>query len=89
MAKKLIFSEKFKKDYKNLPQKIQTKTDKQLLMFENNPRHPSLNIHPIEGTKNIFEAYIDIHYRLTFEIHEDHYFFRHVGTHDILKKESK
>ena len=89
MAKKLVFSEKFRRDYKKLPKEIQGKFDKQIFLFEKNPSHPSLKIHPLEGTSKTWEGYVDIHYRFTFEIHEHHYFFRRVGTHDILRKEGK
>jgi hypothetical protein len=34
----------FDKDYQNLPNSIKEQADKQLALFLNNPRHPSLNI---------------------------------------------
>ena len=87
--KRLVFSASFKKAYQHLPDSVQTKLDKQIRLFQENPRHPSLNIHQLKGTRGIWEGYVDIHYRFTFEIHEDYYLFRLVGTHDILKKEGK
>ncbi|GFP23675.1 hypothetical protein HKBW3S44_00779 [Candidatus Hakubella thermalkaliphila] len=87
--KRLDFSISFRRAYQQLPAEIQAKVDKQLRLFKNNPGHPSLKIHPIRGTDGIWEAYVDIHYRFTFEIHKDWYLFRMVGTHDILKKEAR
>ena len=35
------------------------------------PRHPSLQTKPIQGTSGIYEARVDIDYRLTYERNED------------------
>ncbi len=51
-----------------------------------NPDHPSLNLHPIRGTKGIWEGYVDQQYRFTFEIESDYYILRKVGSHDVIKK---
>jgi mRNA-degrading endonuclease RelE of RelBE toxin-antitoxin system len=85
MAKKLRILNPFKKDYKRLPNEIRGKIDKQLLFLLTNPNHPSLNIHPIRGTKGIWEGYVDDQYRFTFEIEGDFYILRKVGPHDIIK----
>ncbi len=85
MAKKLRILSTFKKDYKKIPSAIKDKVDKQLEFLISNPGHPSLNLHPIRGTKGIWEGYVDYHYRFTFETEEDYYVLRRVGTHDIIK----
>ena len=87
--KRLVFSASFRKAYQQLPAPIQTKVDKQIYLFGENPGHPSLRVHQLRGAEGIWEDYIDIHYRFTFEIHEDYYLFRLVGTHDIPKKENR
>ena len=86
MAKELRVLATFKKDYKKLPFVIKDKVDKQLENLIENPGHPSLNIHPIRGTKGIWEGYIDKQYRFTFEIEGDLYILRKIGSHDISKK---
>lgn len=86
MAKKLRILGTFKKDYKKLPAVIKDRVDKQLEYLISNPGHPSLNMHPIRGTKGIWEGYIDKQYRFTFEIEGDFYILRKVGSHDIIKK---
>ena len=86
MAKKLRILVSFKKDYQKLPQEIREKVDKQLAYLVDNPEHPSLKLHPIKGTKAIWEGYVDYHYRFTFEVEGQYFLLRKVGTHDILKK---
>ncbi len=85
MAKKLRMLSTFKKDYKKLPPAIKDKIDKQLKFLIKNPSHPSLNMHPIRGTKGIWEGYVDHQYRFTFEIEGEFYVLRKVGSHDIIK----
>lgn len=85
MAKKLRILSTFKKDYKKLPSEIKNKVDKQLEFLTDNPNHPSLNLHKIKGTKEIWEGYVDYQYRFTFEVEDDFYVLRKVGTHDIIK----
>lgn len=86
MAKKLRVLSTFKKDYKKLPGEIRDKVDKQLKLLVENPRHPSLNLHQIRGTKGIWEGYVDYQYRFTFEIEEDFYVLRKAGPHKIIRK---
>lgn len=57
MAKKLRVLKTFKKDYKKLPAEIKEKVNKQMEFLLSNPNHPSLNLHPIAGTKGIREGY--------------------------------
>lgn len=85
MAKKLRILSTFKKDYKKLPSEIRDKVDKQLEFLLKNPGHPSLNLHPIRGTRGIWEGYVDYQYRFTFEIGEDFYILRKVGPHNVIK----
>jgi mRNA interferase RelE/StbE len=80
------FSNKFRKQYKILPQKIQNAFDKKLTLFLNDGFHPSLRIKRIQGTKNRWEGSVTMNYRFTFEFMENMVFFRTVGTHDILSR---
>lgn len=85
MAKKLRILGTFKKDYKKLSPEIRDKVDKQLFFLLNNPEHPSLNLHPVRGTRGIWEGYIDYHYRFTFEIEGEFFVLRKVGPHNIIR----
>jgi len=86
MVKKLRILSTFKKDYEKLPSQIKDKVDRQLNFLINNPGYRSLNLHPVRGTKGIWEGYVDYQYRFTFEIEGDFYVLRKVGIHDIIKK---
>lgn len=58
----------FKKTYKTLPQNIQDKVDRQIEILQANYLYPSLHTKKIKGTDGIWEARVDIHFRMTFEI---------------------
>ena len=77
----------FEKLYKNLPAEIQRKVNKALRLLAENPRHPSLQTKPIEGAPGLYEARVDLAYRLTFERAGNALRIRVVGKHDdVLKK---
>ncbi len=38
----------------------------------------------MEGTHDIWEGRITKGYRFTFQVHQDSYLLRRIGTHDIL-----
>jgi len=79
--------QRFKKAYRELPQHIQVKTDKQLSILAENMHHPSLHTKKIKGKTGIWEARIDLQFRLTFEIVENTIFLRVAGNHDdVLKR---
>jgi len=83
---KLFFSRSFIRDYRALPESIQKATDKQLGLFLNDWRHPSLNVKKMHDPRNIWEGRITKGYRFTFQIQEDICILRRLGTHDILRK---
>lgn len=78
----------FEKDFKKLPQHIQAQTVGSLRRLAENPRHPSLRIKKIQGTKGIWEGSITMSYRFTFHYEERFVVLRRIGTHDILRKET-
>ena len=79
------FTKKFKKEYQELPKKIQNNFDKKLSLLLENMFHPSIRTKRIQGTKNRWERSITMKYRFTFELHGNKALFRTIGTHDILK----
>jgi mRNA interferase RelE/StbE len=83
---KLAFSKKFAKDYRRLPAPIQKGADKPLERLLSDFHHPSLTIKKMQDPRDIWEARVTKGYRFTFQIHEDLYFLRRIGTHDLLKK---
>jgi len=81
---KLARTARFARDFRSLPLQIQHRAAKQLQLLIDNPRHPSLRIKKMEGTHDIWEGRITKGYRFTFQVHQDSYLLRRIGTHDIL-----
>lgn len=75
-------TERFIQQYAQLPVAIQRKVDKALRLLDADFRHPGLHSHPIESAPGIFEAYVDLKYRMTFERHGDTFIMRNVDNHD-------
>lgn len=82
---KLLFTRTFVKNYRKLPKRIQSATDKQLEYLLSDPEHLSLNIKKMKDPREIWEGRVTESYRFTFQIQEDIYILRKVGSHDILK----
>ena len=82
---KLLFTKHFIRSYRKLPHHIQAATDKQLALLLSNPQHPSLNTKKMQDPRDIWEARITQSYGFTFQIKDDIYILRQVGTHDVLK----
>ena len=76
------FTERFTRQYERLPKTIQMKVDKALRLLDADFRHPGLRSHPVEGLGEIFEAYVDAQYRMTFERHGKVFVMRNVDNHD-------
>lgn len=84
---KISWSKSFAKEYRRLPKEIREKFDEKIEHFAQNPGHPSLRVKKMTGTDNVWEASISESYRWTFEWSEEILQLRHIGTHDILRKE--
>jgi mRNA interferase RelE/StbE len=76
----------FDQDYSRLPGNIKDRTDKQLALLMENPRHPSLGLKKVRGTDDIWEARIARGYRMTLTIVGDIYILRRIGAHDVLRR---
>lgn len=77
----------FVRDYERLPTEIQLRVDEAIALFEENPRHPSLQIKKMKGKDGIWEGRVSHNYRFTFEWENDVVTFRRVGAHTILDRE--
>ena len=75
----------FDEDYSGLPEPIKERTDRQLTLLLENPRHPSLRLKKIKGHPTIWEGRVTKSYRFTFQISGEVYLLRRIGTHDVLK----
>jgi addiction module RelE/StbE family toxin len=85
---KIRFTKRFWKSFARLPRAVQEKVKKQIALLAENPRHPSLQTKPIQGVLGVYEARVDIDYRLTYEREaDDTLVLRVVGKHEqALKK---
>lgn len=81
------FTERFIRQYALLPKTIQRKVDKALVFLDSDFRHPGLRSHPIESAPGVFEAYVDIKYRMTFERYGDTSVMRNVDSHTECLKQ--
>jgi mRNA-degrading endonuclease RelE of RelBE toxin-antitoxin system len=84
---RLTRTERFKKSVLELDEKTREKLRKQLAHLVADPRHPSLQIKKIKGTRSVFEARVDSFYRITFEYGSDNeIILRVVGPHNSAMK---
>ncbi len=82
----LRYTERFERKYIKLPLTVRLKVKKALKLLETNFRHPGLRSHPVEGAPGIYEAYVDIKYRMTFERSGKVLILRNVDNHDECLK---
>ena len=80
----VIRTKSFNDNFLQLSQEEQKQTIKALRFLAENPRHPSLQTHKVEGTMFI-EAYANIDIRIIFERTGDTIVLRAVRHHNILK----
>lgn len=74
---------RFDRVFSKLPIHIQKKFYRQINYLLSNCRHPSLQAKKIQGLpQEVWEARVDLNYRLTFEIHGEVYLLRNIGPHD-------
>ena len=82
---KLVYTDTFKRNYKKLSQQIKDQAKKQLGLFLENHKYPSLHVKKMTGYPDIWEGRITLGYRFTFKIEGDNYILRRIVTHDILR----
>lgn len=62
-------------------------TERQLVLFIENPQHPSLRIHKLSGEfKNMWSLSINKSIRMIYILDADEAFFIKIGTHDQVYK---
>ncbi len=80
----LIYSSRFKKDYKKLSKELQEAVNSKLKLFIKNISHPSLRTKKIQGSKNDFELSINMNFRIVWQYAEDKIYLKAIGTHDHI-----
>ena len=86
MSYTLTFTNTFRKGYKKLPAKIQTKTQSVIRLMTENPFHPELQFKKMVNTPDIYELRLDRSYRMTYTVDDHTITLRVIGSHDVLKK---
>lgn len=81
-----IFTQRFKKFYKNLSDKKRKALRKKLDLMSMNPDHPSLRIKKIQGADGVFECTINMAVRMTWQYDDGSILLRVVGDRDIVLK---
>lgn len=84
---KILYSKKFVKELKNLPENILNIAIKKEIIFKDNPLHPSLRLHELHGKfKGVWSISITSGYRIIFERMENgDILFISIGKHDLYK----
>ena len=84
---RVLYSSKFVKELKKLPKEIVTIAIKKEIIFKNNPLHPSLRLHALQGKLiGLWSISITGSYRIIFERQKNGaILFVSTGKHDIYK----
>ena len=83
---KLVIPPNFKKVMRKKPPDLQDAITRCVKLLGSNPRHPGLKTHKVHGAPGVFEAYVDIHNRVTFERSGDRIILRNNCNHSILDR---
>ncbi|TRZ78337.1 type II toxin-antitoxin system mRNA interferase toxin, RelE/StbE family [bacterium] len=85
---KIIYSSKFAREYKKLPQNIKDIAEQQEMIFRKDSFDPKLKTHKLKGRLKGFLSFsIGYKYRIIFEfsINVKTAYFHSVGNHDIYQ----
>jgi addiction module RelE/StbE family toxin len=68
--------------------KLATRIEKQILLFEENPKHPSLRVHKLSGNReNMWSISITMSVRMVYLlIEDDQAIFIKINTHEQVYK---
>ena len=81
------WTESFRVFYLDLPAEIRKKVHKAIRLLDEDPRRPSIRSNPIKGAPGIYEARVDLGYRMTYERLPGNILrLRVVGKHDDALK---
>ncbi len=84
---KIIYTSKFRREYKKLPEKIKDTAERNESIFRKDPFHPSLDTHKLHGRlKEFWSFLIGYKYRILFEFaRKQTAYFHSTGDHDIYQ----
>jgi addiction module RelE/StbE family toxin len=85
---KIIYTSKFAREYKKLPNEIKNIAERKEKIFRKNPFDPKLKTHKLKGRLSGFLSFsISRKYRIIFELTKDRKtaYFYSVGNHAIYQ----
>ena len=81
---------RFKREFRLLPHAIQQVVRSKFALFSRNWRHPSLQVHKLEGIlwhgHQVFDLWVTEKYRVLFVIDHEVVVSFSIGTHGIVSK---
>lgn len=77
----LLYSDRFKKSYKNAPERVRKAFAKQVAYLLSDLRHPSLHAKKYDESLNLWQARVDRSWRFYFLIEDDRYFLVDITEH--------
>ena len=77
-------SERFQEEYCQLPAELQALVDRKLRYLAENLRHRSLRVKRVQGTAGLYEASVNMQYRIIFRLVPGAYRLLRIGTHDVF-----
>ena len=86
MTREIIITPSFDRLFRRVPKRIREATYEKLVLYRDNPSHPSLRIKRMRGTDRFWEMSVTMNHRVTFEVDENRVLLRRIGTHDVLRK---
>ena len=82
MKYRIKFTSRYLRGYKRLTPDVRRQVDKAIRMVTTNPNHPSLRLHRVQGTDDVWEISPTMSIRITLRFRDDLIEFRNVGPHD-------
>ncbi len=84
---KIIYTSKFRREYRKLPNKVKDAVEQNENIFRNDPFHASLDTHKLHGRLKEFWSFsIGYKYRIMFKFANKNTVHLHsVGDHDIYR----
>ena len=82
---KIVYTSKFRREYKKLPNKIKDSAERSEQVFRSDPFHSSLDTHKLHGKLKAFWSFsVGYKYRIIFEFSgKNTTHFHSIGDHDI------
>ncbi|MBU0608585.1 MAG: type II toxin-antitoxin system RelE/ParE family toxin [Armatimonadetes bacterium] len=83
---KLVWTEPFLDDFRALPERLQRRVLAKLELLAANLLHPSLRVKRVQGRVGLYEASVNMQYRLIFRLGDDTLVLHRLGTHKVFSE---